>query len=331
MKRVFHFVIVAALAGKALVFAQGADVNKVLAQVREALGGEQKLSAITSLTITGTSTRVSAEGSGPAQDFEMALQLPDKFMKKEVFAVMNGTSLSRTSGFNGSGVIEVMDAPPGMMGGGGGTMMIRSVGGGGTSTMGMQQTPEQLADQRKATLMASRQEFARLTLGMFATSFKGYPLTFSYAGTAEAPDGKADVIDVKGEGDFAVKLFVDTKTHLPLMLSWMAKEPLVMRMGPGNTSFGSGGGGQFVTRGGGGGNINPEQLMKEMEDRRKEAEANRRTVEYRLYYGDYKTVDGIKLPSQLQVSVDGKPSTEQKLERIKLNPKIDPSKFETIK
>jgi hypothetical protein len=207
--------------------------------------------------------------------------------------------------------------------------------------MGMQPTPEQQAEQRKITLLANRQEFARLTLGMFAASFKGYPLTFSSAGQAEAPDGKADVIDVKGEGDFAAKLFIDAKTHLPLMLSWMAKEPLVMRMGPGGTSFGSGGG-RGVTMGGGGGGvqtfgtgqggaINQEELMKELDARRKEAEANRRVVEYRVYYGEYRNVDGLKLPSQIQRSIDGKPADELKLERIKLNPKIDPSKFEVIK
>src|SRR5213078_3322206 len=37
-----------------------------------------------------------------------------------------------------------------------------------------------------------KQDFARLMLAMFATSFAGYPLTFSYAGQAEAPQGKAD-------------------------------------------------------------------------------------------------------------------------------------------
>jgi hypothetical protein len=34
---------------------------------------------------------------------------------------------------------------------------------------------------------AVKQDFARLMLGMFASSFAGYPLTFTYAGQAEAP------------------------------------------------------------------------------------------------------------------------------------------------
>src|SRR4051812_41743160 len=43
-----------------------------------------------------------------------------------------------------------------------------------------------------------KQDFARLMVGMFAASFSGYPLTFSYIGQAEAPQGKADVLEAKG-------------------------------------------------------------------------------------------------------------------------------------
>jgi hypothetical protein len=292
--------------------------------VRAAVGGDSKLAAVTSLTATGRLTRVSGDGSMPPQDVEMAIQLPDKYMKKEVVAVMNGNSMSRTSGFNGPDLIEAMDAPP-MMGGGGGTF-IRMGGSGGM--MGVNQTPEQQAEQRKITLLANRQEFARFTLGMFATSFTGYPLTLTYAGQAESPDGKADVIDVKGEGDYAAKFFIDTKTHLPLMLTWMAKEPLVMRAGPGGVSGGAGSV-QFSNRGGG--QMSPEDLMKQIDERMKAADAQRRVVEYRVYYGDYQTMDGVKVPSLLQRSIDGKPTDELKLEKIKLNPKIDPSKFQTVK
>ena len=65
-----------------------------------------------------------------------------------------------------------------------------------------------------------KQDFARLTLGMFAGSFSGYPLTFAYGGQAEAPQGKADVIDVKGPANFALKFFVYRDTHLPVMVTW---------------------------------------------------------------------------------------------------------------
>lgn len=49
-------------------------------------------------------------------------------------------------------------------------------------------------------------------------------MTFTYAGEAEAPQEKADVLDVKGTGP-AMRLFLAHSTHLPLMLTWQASPP----------------------------------------------------------------------------------------------------------
>jgi hypothetical protein len=49
-------------------------------------------------------------------------------------------------------------------------------------------------------------------LGMFATSFSGYPLTFAYDGQAEAPQGKADVLDAKGALNVAMRVFINRGT-----------------------------------------------------------------------------------------------------------------------
>ena len=267
MKRVFHSIVVAALAAEALVLGQGADASRVLAGVREALGGDKKLAAVTSLTVSGRTTRVTGDTSSPPTDFEMAMVLPDKYVKREVVAVLGTNTLSRTSGFSGADLIDAMDAPPGM---GSGGMILRMGGPGGA--LGAPQSPEQQEDIRRNTLLANRQEFGRLTLGMFGAAFTGYPMVFSYAGQAESPDGTADVIDVKGDGEFAAKLFVDAKTHMPLMLSWMAKEPLRMNVGPGGVTS-SGGGNGRVTAGGGAvmqsfqaGSMTPEQRDQLMKD-----------------------------------------------------------------
>ena len=73
-------------------------------------------------------------------------------------------------------------------------------------------------------------------------------------------------------------------------------------------------------------------MQQEMEQRMKEAEANRRTVEYRIFYGDYKTVaGGVQMPTRIQRMIDGKPAEELSLEKIKVNQKIDPQKFEVTK
>ena len=46
------------------------------------------------------------------------------------------------------------------------------------------------------------------------------------------------MLEVKAADGFVAKLYVDGKTHLPMMLVWMDKEPLRMMMnGGGATTF----------------------------------------------------------------------------------------------
>jgi hypothetical protein len=191
----------------------------------------------------------------------------------------------------------------------------------------MQATPEQVATQRQSLLASNKRDFARLTLGMFATGPAVFPLEFAYGGEAEAPDGKAHVIDVKGPDGFVARLFVDMKTHLPLMLSWMDKEPMRMTIGPGGAVASAHGlpGAHQPT---------PPQVStdaREIERTMKEAEANRRTVEYRIFYADYKAFDGVRMPTRIQRMVDGQAFEELSLEKIKVNPKLDAKKFEVTK
>jgi hypothetical protein len=266
---------------------------------------------------------------------------------RSVLAAMGNMSVYRNSGFNGGQVIEEIDRPPSL---GGGGMVVMRFGGPGGAVDPEKMTAEQKAEFDQRRLVANRRDFAKLALGMFAASPAAFPLELADGGQAESPDGKADVIEVKGEGGFAAKLFIDAQTHMPLMLSWMDKEPITMMMGPGGaaavgpgvsatppgggTWVGSGGGTTVTRSAGQGGNMSPEErekLMKAMEASRKEAEAKARTVEYRVYYADYKEVGGVQLPHRIQRSIDGKPAEEMIFDEIKVNPKIDAKKFQVAK
>jgi hypothetical protein len=328
MKRTLCCLAIVALGASAPIFGQAPDVNKILADARAALGGEKKLSALKTLAATGQSVRVTANGSSAPTDVEMAFELPDKFMKKDVLALMGNSVITRTSGFNGDQTIDVIDQPPAMPG-----MIQIRMGPGGPA--GGPPTPEQQEENRKKQLLSSKQDLARLSLGMMLSSLAAYPLEFSSGGQAESPDGKADIVDVKGEGGFAVHLFIDANTHLPLMLSWMAKEPLVITrtVGPGGAGAPPpAGGGAVVQYSTSRGQPPPspeerEKLIQQAQEQAKEAEAKLRVVEYRLYYGDYRDVDGVKVPFKLQRSIDGKPVEEVTLEKVKVNGKIDAGKF----
>jgi hypothetical protein len=320
MKRTFQFVVLAVLAVEALVLGQGPEVKKVLADVRAALGGDASLEAVKTLAVEGRLTR-SMGGRSMTNEFEMAFELPDKYVKKDVMAVMGSSTMTRTTGFNGDGLIEVVDTPHAM----GGALTITRMGAPGPG--GMQATPEQVATQRQALLASNKRDFARLTLGMFATSPTVFPLEFAYGGEAEAPDGKAHVIDVKGPDGFVARLFVDMKTHLPLMLSWMDKEPIRM-------TIGSGGAVTYAHGLPGAQQPAPPRVSTDaraIELQMKEAEEKRRTVEYRIFYADYKAFDGVRMPTRIQRMVDGQAFEELSLEKVRVNPKLDAKKFEITK
>ena len=342
MKRMCSCLALAILALTVSLVGQAPDVNKIVADTRAALGGEKKLSALKTVTAAGQSVRVTPDGSSSPVDWEMAFELPDKFIKKDVMAMLGTSAITRTSGFNGDTAIDVVDQPPAMPGM---IRIVRSSGGDPNAP----QTPEQQEQNRKNAVIAAKQDFSRILLGFIASSSAVYPLEFSFGGVAEAPDGKADMIDAKGEGGFAARFFIDQKTHLPLMLSWMAKEPLVITRtiggpggapppaGGGNATFGVAGGKPLTPEqaaamkaGGNAKQMTPEEMEKfkaQAAGQAKEAESKLRVVEYRLYYGDYRDVNGVKVPFRLQRSIDGKPTEEVTLEKVKINSKVDPGTF----
>jgi len=191
----------------------------VLAATREALGGEKKLAAVKTLVATGRTRQVRGENLVPIE-FEIAMELPDRYVRKDEIPAQE--SDPTTVGFNGDELIQLpLPAAPGGPARAGGPPAP---------------TPEQQEAARKARLANVKQDFARLTLGMFATSFSSVPLTFSYVAKAEAPQGKADAPrdmesavkyrhDNSGAGS-ALVLGLQGRHHLPIVaLTTVARRP----------------------------------------------------------------------------------------------------------
>src|SRR2546428_13430465 len=64
------------------VAAQAPDATSVLAAAREALGGEKRLSAVKSFVTTGRTRQVRGENLVPIE-FEISVELPDKYVRKD--------------------------------------------------------------------------------------------------------------------------------------------------------------------------------------------------------------------------------------------------------
>jgi hypothetical protein len=264
--------------------------QQLIEQARKALGGE-KLKSLNSLSATGSLRRKMGqmEMSG---ELQIDLLLPDKMMRVETMAMMGGVELTRMETVNGNTVWT--DQQTG--GGGGGMVMIRRPGG---------DTPHGQAMQQNAV----RAESARTMLGWLLTTLSSFPVEYSYAGEAESPDGKADVLDVKGANNFAVQLFLDQKSHKPLMLTYKGRKARMM------------------TRTVQGAPRSEEEIKKEIAEAEAKAAAEP-LVEYQVIFNDYRDVSGVSLPHRLTKSIENEINEEWEISKFKLNPQLKPEKFE---
>jgi hypothetical protein len=289
--------------------------GQILAEARAAMGGD-KLAAITSVVATGRTNRVRGNNLVPIE-FEIAIQMPDKYLRKD--EVPAEESEPTSTGFNGGDIIQLpLPAAPGARPGG----------------PPPPPNPQQVEAQRRARMTAVKQDFARLTLGMLANSTAAYPLTFGYAAQAAAPQGTADVLDVRGDGNFAVRLFINSQTRLPIMISWQAPPTGVVVTTPGQPPPATIAPGAVVISApappaASASQQDKEAYTKEVAALRQKAQTT--PVEYRLYYADYREVDGVKFPFRLRRAIGPDTTEETTFDRFRLNTKIDPRKFALTK
>ena len=173
-------------------------------------------------------------------------------------------------------------------------------------------------------LVTAKQDFARLMLGLFAGSYPSHPLTFAYAGQAEAPQGRADVIDVKGAGRLR-RAAVRGRQDAPA--------------GDAQLAGASAAGSRPRSRG-----ARPAVRRRPVhrpQGRRRPAglaAAGRRarvgrpapppTVENRLYFAEYRSFDGLQLPTRVRRAVAGDTTEETTFDRFRINARVDPRRFE---
>lgn len=335
MKRTCEAIVLLILATTVITWAQGDAALKTLDEARAALGGPA-LAALKTLTATGKGTRVSGDQSS-VTDVEMALERPDKFVRREVMPSMMGMQLTRTYGFNGKGLIDAVERPPAPENSNSNMRMFAS------TPLQSAQTPERAAEIARLQLTKNYQDYSRFALGLFLDALPDYPLKFAAAATTDEPCGKSDAVSVTGPDDFAITLFISRDSHRPACATFMAKEPMAPMVMGGGMAI-SAGGGLGVFSGGPAasagrpqlsvaGTLTPEMQaqIQAMQRQQEEAAAKRRTVEYRITYGDYKSFDGIQVPTKFKRLIDGKVVEEFSLDKVKINPRIDPDKFAVTK
>jgi hypothetical protein len=263
--------------------------NQLLGQARAAIGGE-KLRSLASLSATGSYRRIMGERE-MSGEIQFDLILPDKMMRTETMNPVPGAEITRIEAINRDSVWSNQQTS----GMGGGMIVMRRPGGDSPMGQAMQTN-------------AIRAELTRIALGWLLSSPSSFPVEFSYAGEAEAPDGKADALDIKGPNGFSARLFLDQATHRPLMLTYKGKKPrIMMRTFNGPRS--------------------KEERDKEIKAE-EAAAANQPDVEYQIRFSEHREVDGISLPHRLTRAIDGEVNEEWEISKFKINPSLKAEKFE---
>jgi hypothetical protein len=318
-----HRFIASSLVALALGASVAADqTSDVLDGLKKALGGS-KLSELKTLTAEGTYRRTMGEREMNG-DFELVVAMPDKFQRIEQFTTpsgMPGPRLATTVNGDQAWMGPLGPMPAGMMMNFGGQ---RTGGPGGPGAPGRPGEHAGPGAHEGANRPAPpdpsvriRTEVRRVALALLPGIVAANGLTFTHAGVAKSPDGEADILEAKGSDDFVARVFVDREQHLPLMVTYMDRDPTQMgrmmnvQARPGES---------------------PEDRRKRMEEERQKMAAQGPPpppprVEIAWYVSDHKKVDGILLPHRLTMQVGEKVVQEWEFKKFKINGKVDLEQF----
>jgi hypothetical protein len=235
-------------------------------------------------------------------DREISIALPNKYLVEDAMNAGGlATSMINTRGLNGERAWVANS-------GGGGNMIIRMGAPGGQDL-----TPEQIEEGLRRVYSA---EFSRYLLAMILTPPPSLALEYKYAGESDVEETPAEVVDVSGPNNLALRIFFDKQSHLPLLLSYRGPKPRVFTM----------------TRQAGGGTRSPEDIKKAREEAEKkmhaEAPAVREEVDFYIRLTDHRKVGGITLPHKFTFLTGEEVSEEFEVSKYQLNPQFKADRFE---
>ena len=354
--RSVFFGVLAVLALGSIGSAQTEDTAKgasLLAEARKALGGEDKLAAVKRLQVKGEMRR--GQGNNTLEgDSEVFLELPDKFRRNESLSIGPGLGgIDRVEALNGNEIWDQNSGGGGRFGRGGfgggggdfggggrgGDFGGFRRGGGGQQNGGADQAPQGIDPERlkELQLRNRRAEVSRLLLALLLTTDS----PVAWIGTAQSPEGTADVLEVKSSDGTATRLFLDSTTHVPLMMTWSG----------GGQRGGRGGQGGFRGRGDGAaqgaatqgapqgapqsGGAEPAARAQapqagaavDTAQGRRGRGAGGAPATLEMHLSDYKVVSGVKLPHLITRGTNGQTAEEWAIKSYRINPNFKGNTF----
>ena len=305
----------------------GGRGTALVALAQQAIGGAKELAGVKTLQVTGNFRRV-VGGNDTEGDFEVFIELPHKYLRSaktgtpgqpstETIEALVGGQLRDAarggrSGAGARGGTPNGDAPPADVSDdapGGqretpseaapGDTAPEDAAAGPPAGRGRGGTPVDPDAQRRVR----QAEVSRMLLMWLLRS--DTPL--AWVGIAQSPDGTADVLEAKYADGQPTRLFLESKTHLPLMLQWTATATAAA--GPGGRRGGGGRRGA-APDGGGARQGGPPQ-----------------PITFDMTFSEHRGVNGIRLPYVITRGSNGQTTERWTISRYRVNPSFDAGTF----
>ena len=333
----------------------------LIAQARQAIGGDQNLAAVRSMSIIANATKtfeIEGAARSEAGDLEINMQLPDKFSKmlkigkhdggegavmfdKKVDVVVIGkegedakVTVNSDSGEKSIVKIRKVDGGTAAVvpdGAKGDVVFVRKAGDGGSWQSENGEVHQRIMKGEGhgkgigAGHGAHRQnEMLRTTLSLLLSAPDGLDVGYTYVGEESVDGTSCDVINAEAAGS-SFRLYLDKSSHLPRMISYQAAKPMVMMFRTkSDEAKGTGAGeAKVFTATVKGDGQGGEPMVWE----RKAPEM----AQYQVKFSDYRSVGGVQLPFRWAQTVGGKDDEIVDVTSYDINPANIASKFQEQK
>jgi hypothetical protein len=251
--------------------------EELIAQARTALGGDELLKSVIGL-VARFDVRSVIENQDHRETMEYRFLLPDKYEEDEQAAVAPALTLLTRRVVDGASTW--MKVEP-------------------FSKVGNVRLLKRNRTMKPEAERALHENFVLLTVAWLLKAPASVPLRFAYAGRAAATYRKADAIDVRALDGFSARLFLDARTHVPVMITYRGVLPRLLILSSHSSD------------------------EKSIEDLRRRAHTEmppKVEAEIQMRLKDYRSVGGIMFPHSITKTAHGKVFEEMVATDVKMNP-----------
>lgn len=297
----------------------------LIAQARQAIGGEANIKNVLSLSAVGKATK-SFEIEGVAKteqgDWELNMQLPNKLSKMmKVTIPDNGNGFKLENKENRVVVIKkgegegdkvtlnrsTEELPKD------GVIIVKKDE--GDKIFERIPSPNGEIDKividdkvRASFDRIEQNDLFRTTLSLLLSAPQGVDAEYIYAGEGSVDGNSCDIVEARN-GSSSVKLYLDKSSHLPRMMRYMDTKPMMffkIKKDDAN-----------ITENGDVKTFNRKVEAPQME-------------EFQIKFSDYRNVGGIQLPYQWTQTVGGRADENVEISNYEINPANIADKFNNL-